>query len=369
MGHFSPMSTKSIKFASRRTEFAAEVKQRVERYFTDRGLSDKANAGMVAKTVILLGLTFGTFALILTNQLPGLAMLGLAVVMGIGMAGIGFAVSHDALHGAYARRPLVNRLVGLTFDLIGANGYMWQITHNVIHHTYTNIQGVDEDLEVSPLIRLSPRSPWRPIHRIQHWLAFVLYSFSTLFWVWVKDYKYFLQRNLGPYQDKRHPRGEVALLLGTKVIYYGWSVVVPLWVLDVLLWEFLLGYLAVHLTAGLILGVVFQLAHVVEGPEHPLPDASGQMDDEWLVHQMETTSNFATGNKLVTWYVGGLNYQIEHHLFPRVCSVHYPAITHIVREAAAKYRIPYHNQPTVWSAIRSHYRTLKRQGAPEPSLA
>ena len=363
------MPVTAIKFANRKSSFAAEVNERVERYFAERGLSDKANLAMVVKTVVLLGITFGSYAAILTNRVPAWGMLLLAVLMGVGMAGIGFAVSHDALHGAYTRRPRLGRLIGGTFDLLGANSYMWQITHNVIHHTYTNIQGVDEDLEVSPLIRLSPRSPWRPVHRMQHWMAFVLYSFSTLFWVWAKDYKYFLKRDLGPYRDKEHPRGEIALLVVTKAFYYGWSVVVPFLVVEVTWWQFLIGYLAMHLTAGIILGVVFQLAHVVEGPEHPVPDAHGQMDDAWLIHQMETTSNFATHNRLLSWYVGGLNHQIEHHLFPRVCSVHYPAIAPLVREAARTHGVPYHHQPTVWSAVRSHYRTLKQFGNPDASAA
>jgi linoleoyl-CoA desaturase len=364
------MTATSIKFATTRArDFAAELKVRVEGYFTDRGLSEKANAWMIVKSLMLLGITFGSYALILSNNYSPWTMLGLAIVMGVGIAGIGFAVSHDALHGAYSRNPTVNRLIGLTFDLLGANSYMWKITHNVIHHTYTNIHGVDEDLEVSPLIRLSPRSPWRPIHRIQPWFAFVLYSFSTLFWVWVKDYKYFLQENLGPYQNKKHPKSEVALLIATKPIYYAWSLVVPLAVLNVAWWQVLIGYLAMHLTAGLILGVVFQLAHVVEGPEHPIPDDRGNMEDAWLVHQMETTSNFATGNRLLTEYVGGLNYQVEHHLFPKVCSVHYPAIRDIVREVAAKYGVPYYQQPTMWAAIRSHYRTLKRHADPTYRLA
>jgi linoleoyl-CoA desaturase len=364
------MSVASVKFAtSRSAGFAAELKDRVERYFAERGLSDKANGTMIARTVTALGLAFGCYALILSGRFSPAGMLVLSVLMGIGVAGIGFGVSHDALHGAYSHNPRVNRLIGFSFDLLGANSYMWKITHNVIHHTYTNIHGIDEDLEVSPLIRLSPRSPWRPVHRLQTWLAFVLYSFSTLFWFWVKDYKYFLQRDLGPYKNKTHPASEVVILIVTKAAYAGWTIVLPLLVLDVTWWQFLIGYLAMHLTAGLILGVVFQLAHVVEGPEHPVPDAAGQMDDAWWVHQMETTSNFATGNRLLTWYVGGLNYQVEHHLFPRVCSVHYPAIRPLVQETAKKHGVPYLEQPTLWAAIRSHYLTLKRHADPTLHLA
>ena len=365
------MTVTQVKFATKTsTDFVNEMKERVEQYFVERGLSDKANAAMVIKTFVMLGVTFGCYGLILSNRFSPLAMLGLAIVMGVGLAGIGFAVSHDALHGAYSHDPRINRLIGFTFDILGANSYMWKITHNVIHHTYTNIHGIDEDLAVSPMIRLSPRSAWHPIHRVQHWLAFFLYSFSTLFWVFVKDYKYFFQRDLGPYKDKKHPASEWVILVVGKLFYYSWAIVLPLMVITVVpWWQVLLGYVAMNATAGLILGVVFQLAHVVEGPEHPAPDCHGCMCDAWAVHQLQTTSNFATGNRLLSWYVGGLNYQVEHHLFPRTCSVHYPAITAIVRDVARKYGVVYHVQPTLWSAIRSHYRTLKKHADPAYQLA
>ena len=354
------MPAAPVKFDARASAFAADVRQRVDALFAERGVSRHADWRMVLKTVALLALTFGAYGAILSNRVPPAAMLALAVAMGVGMAGIGFSISHDALHGAYSAHPAVNRLLGFSFDMLGANGYLWRITHNVIHHTYTNIQGVDEDLEVSPLIRLSPRSDWRPVHRTQPVHAWLLYGLSTLFWVWVKDYKYFLQRDLGPYKDKRHPRREIALLIGGKAFYYSWSLVLPWLVVRVTWWQFLVGYLAMHVTAGLILGVVFQLAHVVEGAEHLAPDAAGHMDAAWMVHQMRTTSNFATGNALLTWYVGGLNHQVEHHLFPRVCSIHYPTIRPIVREVAARHGVPYHEQPTLRAAVRSHFRMLCR---------
>jgi linoleoyl-CoA desaturase len=289
-------------------------------------------------------------------------MLGLAVLLGVGVAGVGFAVSHDALHGAYSANPTVNKLLGLSFDLFGANGYMWKITHNVIHHTYTNIHGVDEDLSVSPLLRLSPEAPVKRIHRWQHLYAFAAYSTSTLFWVFVKDYKYFLQKDLGPYENKKHPRGEVLSMLAMKLVYYGWAIVLPLLLLEVPWWQFGIGFLAMHLTAGTILGIVFQLAHVVEGTEHPLPDEQGAMEAAWMVHEMETTSNFARSNRLLSWYVGGLNFQVEHHLFPRVCSVHYPAISRIVEAVALRHGVAYNAQPTFRAAVRSHYVMLRRFG-------
>ena len=350
-------------------QFAAHVKERVAEYFKTRGVSPKANASMILRTVLVLTLTFGSYALILSNQFSPWVMLGLSIVMGVGVAGIGFGIAHDALHEAYSSSSRVNRWLGLSFDLMGANSYMWRLTHNVIHHTYTNVQGIDEDLEVSPLLRLSPESEHKPFHRFQHLYAFFTYALSTLNWVFIKDYQYFLRRDLGPYQNRVHPRREIAKLVLWKAGYYAYTIVIPLLVLHVAWWQYLIGFLAMHLTAGLILGVVFQLAHVVEGTEHPVPDGAGRMEHVWAVHQMETTSDFAQGNRLLSWYVGGLNYQVEHHLFPKVCSTHYRAIAPIVRDVAAQHGVPYHAHPTLLGAIRSHYVMLKRLGAGARTVA
>jgi len=354
------MSATRISFPNRDpVRFHDELKTRVHEYFRSRGLSEKANAAMVLKTVALLALTFGPWALILTGRFGPWEMLGLAMLTGVGMAGVGFSIAHDALHGAYSHNSKVNEVLGYTFDLMGANGYIWKVTHNIIHHTYTNIHGVDGDLVVSPLIRLSPRSEWKPVHRWQWLYGFPLYSLSTIFWVFIKDYKYFLKTpHPEPYKHKHHSAGAVVRLLGTKALYYTWTIVIPLLVLDIPWWQFVIGFVAMHLVAGIILGVVFQLAHSVEGPEFPLPDEHGVMEHAWAVHEMETTSDFARSNRLLCWYVGGLNFQIEHHLFPKICSIHYPAISPIVEEVARKHGIVYNHHRTLREAVKSHWRML-----------
>lgn len=340
-------------------EAMREMKARVAEYFTSRELSNKADAGMIVKSIVLIALVIVPYGLILSNRFGTATMFTLAIVMGVAIAGIGFGISHDALHGAYSHRPWINDVLGFSFDALGASSYLWKITHNIVHHTYTNIHGVDEDLAVSPLLRLSPNAPRYWFHRLQHLYAFPLYACTTLFWVFVKDYQQLLRRDLGPYRNKQHDRTQVALLFSAKIAYYGYALIVPLLVVRLPWWEIPLGFLAMHLTAGLILGMVFQLAHIVEGMEHPLPDESGSMATDWWLHEMHTTANFARRNRVLTWYVGGLNHQIEHHLFPKVCSVHYPAISEIVRDVARRHGLPYHDQPTFRSAVASHYRMLR----------
>lgn len=359
------MNSIPIKFSNERaTHFIKDLKSQVHAYFDSHNISSKANKRMVLKTIALLGLTFGAYALIMSNQVPVLGMWGLAVLMGIGVAGVGFSIGHDALHGAYSSKKRVNWLLGLTFELMGASSYLWKIKHNIIHHTYTNIHGVDEDLDVSPFIRLSPSSPRYSIQRFQHIYAFFAYGLLTLSWVFLTDYQSFLKKNLGPYGSIKHPAKEIVLFFGMKIIYYLYMIVLPLLILDITWWQFIIGFLAIHFTASIILSVVFQLAHVVEGPEHFTSEGSRVMEDAWLVHEMKTTANFARHNRLLCWYVGGLNFQIEHHLFPKICSIHYPAISPIIQRVAKDHDIPYHYHATLGKAIRSHYRMLRALGRP-----
>jgi linoleoyl-CoA desaturase len=341
-----------------------ELKRRVRQHFTAGRRSDKANASMVLRTFTMLGLTGGAYALILTNRVPPLGMLALAMLIGIGIAGIGFGVAHDALHGSYSRNPRVNRILGLTLDLCGGSSYMWRLGHNLVHHTYTNIPGIDGDVAGSSLLRQSPGSAQRPGHRYQHLYAFPLYTLATLNWVFAKDYKDIFESRWGVGPLRVHRRGDIAGMLGLKALHYLWTIVVPLMVLHVTWWQFLIGFMAMHLTAGAILGVVFQLAHIVEDAAFPQPGCEGAMPRSWLAHELDTTVNFANANRLLTWYVGGLNHQIEHHLFPRVCSTHYPEIRKIVHEVALANGLPYLQYPSVFQAIRSHYRLLKRLGEP-----
>ena len=345
--------------------FVDEVKSRVAAYFAERRLSIKGNAEMVIKTIVIVSGLLVPYALIMSNQLSGWAMMACCVIMGVALAGIGFSVSHDALHGAYSHNPKINAAIGFSFDLLGANGYMWKITHNVIHHTYTNIHGIDEDLEVTPLLRLSPLAKHRPFQRFQHLYAPLAYSMSTLNWVFWKDFDLFSRKNLGPYLNKKHSAGQIALMVASKLFLVSWMIVLPFLVVDVAWWQFLIGFLTVHLVGGTILGVVFQLAHVVEQTAHPVPDDLGKMPNGWLVHEMLTTANFCVGNRWMTWYVGGLNHQIEHHLFPKTCSVHYRNIAPIVKEVAEKHGLPYYNNPTFLTAVGSHLRMLRRLGRAE----
>jgi len=137
---------------------------------------------------------------------------------------------------------------------------------------------------------------------------------------------------------------------------------IPLWLSLFSWWQVLLGFIVIHLTAGMIMSTIFQMAHVVEGAEQPLPDSDGVIHHDWLTHQLLSTSDFAPNNRILGWYCGGLNYQIEHHLFPNICHIHYRKIAPIVRITAEKYGIKYNLKPTFRHAFISHVRRLKELG-------
>jgi linoleoyl-CoA desaturase len=347
---------------TQQSEFFATVKKRVDVYFKENNLSKNANGLMYFKTVLFLGGLIIFYSLIMSNQFSPMVMWGFAVLLGMCAAFIGFNICHDAIHGAYSSNPKVNKRYSYLFNIIGANAYVWSITHNMIHHTYTNIPGHDEDIEVAPgLVRLSPHEKRNKIQKFQHYYAFILYGLASLSWVFRKDYKKFFQKKIGGFDNTNHPKGEVFNLFFFKGLYYIVFIVLPLvFISNITWWQFIIGFVSMHFAEGLVLGLVFQLAHVVEGTDFPYTNQEGNIEEAWAVHQMQTTANFARKSWLATFLCGGLNMQVEHHLFPKVCHVHYRVISDIVKATAEEFNVPYIENETFFGALKSHFIMLKK---------
>jgi linoleoyl-CoA desaturase len=355
--------TKKIKFINTsKSAFYTTLRKRVDIHFETQKLSVHANLAMWFKAVFFLGSFIILYSLIFFAGFAPLVMLGLSVLLGIFGAFVGFNICHDAIHNSFSKKPFINKSFGFLFSLIGASAYVWSICHNIVHHTYTNIAGHDEDIDVAPgLIRFSETEPANKIHRYQHLYAFGLYSLAMLSWVFRKDYKKFFQTKIGC-QATNHPKIEYFNLFFFKFLYYFLFIVLPLIVLDITWWQFIIGFLAMQLAQGLVLGLVFQLAHVVEGTTFPQPNYDGNIEEAWAIHQMMTTANFSTNSKFAGFLCGGLNRQIEHHLFPKICHIHYPSIGKIIKDTALEFNLPYIENPTFLSALSSHYRMLKKLG-------
>jgi len=338
-----------------------DLKARVARYFDERGLSPFGGWRMWLKTAVLVALTWGSWTLFLLGGGRWWEALLYGTLVALGMAGIGFCVQHDANHGAYARSPRVNRLLGRTLDLVGASSHVWRTKHNVIHHTYPNLAGVDDDIDAGAAARFAPLQRWRPIQRYQHLYVWPLYALLALKWVWVDDFRNVARGAIGDHKIPR-PRGwEWFVLVAGKAVAIAWLVVVPMLVHGV--WIGLLFHVWTQVVAGITLSVVFQCAHCVQEADFPaVPTAEGT-ETEWAVHQLNTSVDFAHRRPFLTWYLGGLNYQAVHHLLPRVCHVHYPALSEIVEATCRDHGVRYRTNPTFLGAVRSHFLWLRKMGA------
>ncbi|RYY19800.1 MAG: acyl-CoA desaturase [Chitinophagaceae bacterium] len=334
----------AVKFINKeRSLFFLTAKKRVDEYFQTNKISKLGDKKLFLKTIVLLFLYFAPFVIMLIfppGWLPGLA---LWLIMGFAMAGLGMSVMHDANHGAYASNPKLNLCMSHVLNLMGGSTVNWKLQHNILHHTYTNITGMDDDIANKPALRLSPHSPRNPSHRYQWWHAFFLYGLTTLYWATAKDFAQWVRyrRNRVNAAPERSYRLLLVKLIIDKLLYFFVFLVVPTLFFNVPFTMVITGFLLMHFFAGVVLTVIFQLAHSLEGTTHPMPDTKGVIENDWAIHQMHTTMNFSPGNKWLSWYVGGLNFQVEHHLFPRISHIHYPAIAPIVKATAREFDIPY----------------------------
>jgi len=324
---------------------------------------------MWVKTAVMLSLYivpyfFMVFGLAANSYL---LFFGLWFLMGWGMVGIGTSVMHDANHGTYSANQKVNHFMGRILELIGGYTVTWKIQHNVLHHTFTNIAGMDEDLDAIKYLRFSPEQPRAWYHRYQHIYAWLFYAVMTLFWMTAKDYFQVVRYKQHDLLVKQHVTIGQALFRITlyKVFYYSYIIVLPI-IFSGMAWYFVvLGFILMHLTAGLFLSCIFQPSHVVETSGFAAPVESmgnSEMADSWAVHEVANTTDFAPKNRFLNWFIGGLNFQIEHHLFMNVCHVHYREIAPIVKQVTKEFDIPYHVEPTFRKALAEHYRMLKVMG-------
>ena len=334
-----------IKFSrADSANFFRTLNKRVNSYFKDNNIKRTGNWKLYLKAVIMFLLYLVPYFLFLTLDMPTWIQLVLILVMGIGLAGIGMNVMHDGNHGSFSSKKWVNKLMGSSIYILAGNVYNWQVQHNVLHHTYTNIHGHDEDLEAGYVLRFSNHGKWHTLHRFQQYYSFLLYGLLTINWVITADFlqmKRYLKRKLG-YGKIPNPKKEWSTLIFTKIIYLSMWIVIPMIFIDLAWWKILLGFFIMHYTAGVILSLIFQLAHIIEDATMPLPDKTGTIKNTWAIHQLFTTVNFSTKNRIVNWFSGGLNHQVEHHIFPHISHVHYTKISKIVRETAKEFNLPYH---------------------------
>lgn len=349
-----------LKF-DKNNDFQQELKRRVDEYFESSGRHPRDNWQMYLKSAILLSSYAGLYVLLVFMATTWWQAVPLALALGTVMALIGFNIQHDAGHQAYSDRGWINKMMSMTIELIGGSAYVWHWRHAVFHHTYVNITDHDTDVDLGFLGRLTPHQKRYAFHRWQHFYLWPLYGFMAIKWQLVND---FWDVSRCKIADRRipFPKGwDLAIFLGGKITFFTLAFVIPM--LFHTWWVVLLYYGLAALAMGVILSIVFQLAHAVEEAEFPMPAPdTGRIESSWAVHQVQTTVNFARRNPVVSWLLGGLNFQIEHHLLPRICHVNYPALAPVVEQTCRDFGVEYHEHPTVWAGLRSHYRWLRQMG-------
>lgn len=319
---------------------------------------------MVPKTILMLSLFFAPLSIIIFASISSVPLLfGLYVVSGLGMAGIGMGVMHDAIHGSFSNNRLVCKLLGYTINLIGASEKVWRIQHNVLHHTFTNIEEHDDDINAPFFLRFSPHAKRTRLHKYQHFYVWIFYGLSTIAWITTKDFvRYTRYYKMGLVKNRqRYIKGIVEIALW-KMLYYSYALVLPLVMTEFTTGQVLLAFLTMHIVTGSIISMVFQSAHISPEAAFPLPDEHGSLESALLVHQMETTCNFAPRSRLLFWLVGGLTHQIEHHLFPHISHIHYRKLAPIVKQTADEFGLPYHCHGSFASAVVKHYQMLRHLG-------
>lgn len=350
--------TANVRF-SKQSNFLRDLRARVDAHFKNTGEPRRDLPSMYLKSLVILTWFVGSWALLVFAASTAWQAALLSISLGLAIGAIGMNIQHDGNHSAFSKYPWLNRAAGLTLDVMGVCSFIWRQRHNVIHHTGTNIHGFDEDFNFGMIARLSTQQPHRFWHPYQQYYCWFLYGFLLPKWGFVDDFITFSTGRLGEHKMARFGWKDKAHFFGWKLFFLGWAIIIPSLYHPV--WQVLLCYLLTVFTLGLTLASVFQLAHVVEEADFPLP-GEGDITEDWGAHQMNTTVDFGRENRLLTWYLGGLNFQVEHHLFPQICHLHYPELSRIVEKVAAEHGIRYRHNKTFRSALASHFRYVRRLG-------
>lgn len=348
-------------------EFSRTLNRRVGDYFQERKIDPQAGPSMVLKSMVLFGAYAGVYLLILLGGISSLPVLFfLWALLGLGQSFIGMSIMHDAVHGAYTKNRLASLLLQIPIIAIGVEPKIWHIEHNVLHHTYPNVEGIDQDIHPRIVFRFTEHQSRKWYHGYQHIYATFFYGLLIIEWMTVKDFmKVARYHRQGFFRSGWETARVTCIVLVKKLVFYGIFLWIPLQLLPFSAFAIAGMFGTMLVVAGISMTIVFQLAHVVSGCEAE-GDPAQLSEKNWHVHQLETTCDFAHGNKLVSYLIGGLNYQVEHHLFPQICHVHYPAIAGIVRQTAKEFGVPYHYKNTFRDAVRSHYAHLRQLGKKTP---
>src|SRR3954468_8164455 len=276
------------KFSNVPRSFHADLKKRISDYFEQVGASTTGNYNLFIKAVILMASCMLVYIHLVFFTPPVVWALLECVLLGGIVAAIGFNVMHDGAHGSFSRYKWVNVFAAFSLNILGGNSFMWNVKHNIIHHAYTNVDGVDDDIDIQPWMRMSETQKKYKLHKYQHIYFWFLYSMLYIFWIFVLDYQKYFKSRVGNMELKKMTINDHLVFWGFKIFHAFLFIGLPIYMLGFTSW--LIGFLIFTCFAGLVLSLVFQLAHTVEHTSFPMPDEiTGKMENEWAIHQIKTT--------------------------------------------------------------------------------
>ena len=352
----------TVVFNNQKNLFFRSLKEKVDTYFENNNISAYGNKKLYVKSILQItsaAIIYGTLVFF-TPILP--VSIVLCCLLGLNLAVIGFNVMHEGGHASFSKYAWINKASAYFLNVMGGNSYYWKIKHNINHHTFTNVEGMDSDIDIKPFMRLHKGQPRYWMHQFQHIYFVVFYGLAYFSWIFYDDFvKYFSGKISATYVNQKLSFKEHLIFWMTKKFYIGIYIIIPIFMVGLL--KALIGFAIVSFVCGFAIAIVFQLAHIVENTEFPVvQDGDTKIEQQWAIHQVNTTSDFATKSKLISWLLGGLNFQVEHHLFPKISHVHYPAINRMVKATCLEFNINYNEYPTFLKAIGSHLHHIKKMG-------
>ncbi|MDB5273212.1 MAG: acyl-CoA desaturase [Chitinophagaceae bacterium] len=351
-----------ISFNNQNNLFFQRLKEKVDLYFKTKNTIATGNTTLYVKSIFQICTAAGLYISLVFLHPDTFLSIIFCAALGANLAFIGFNIMHEGGHQSFSKVKWINKASAYSLNVLGGSALFWKTKHNINHHTYTNIEGMDDDINVQPYMRIhaTQRRYW--IHRFQHIYWILLYGITYFSWIFIDDFvKYFSGKIVSNSDKQKWEVKEHFVFWFTKMGYISLYIILPIYFAGLV--NTLIGFGIMTFVCGLTIAVVFQMAHVVEDTAFPKPDTqTNKINQEWAIHQVETTANFGTNNKILSWLLGGLNFQVEHHLFPRISHVHYPAINKLVKETCKEFNVSYLEFSSLGSAFWSHLKHIRKMG-------
>jgi linoleoyl-CoA desaturase len=358
---------KNVQYNMRHNlEFQRTVRDRVAELIQSKGGNPKGNRSMLFRVLGLLAAHLSIWFLLATQSHSLLVTSVLIFAFAVVSQTIVCNVMHEAGHTSVTGNKKVDDFfTWISCSMLGMSARLYQLRHNDAHHMFTNIPGLDTDIEASKIIRFVPHTEWKSFHRFQQWYAPVLYSLFTLHWIFLKDFKVFRQKELGNLIGVTHTRLQQISIYTMKLAYVAYMIIIPAVLLPYHFGLVVAGFLAYQLVLSTMVTLMIGGLHIFEGTEFVMHNEKGQLPYSFMEHSLRTSAEFYPRSKIANFFFCAFNTHAIHHIFPNISSNHYPQISVILKKATREFGIPYHDL-TYFQLIRAHLRFIKHMGsAPE----